>query len=322
MKPRVLVTGASGFVGGHIALDLAQCGFHVIASGGLHECPVEVRCAAEQFLSFDLQNPDSIQRLLEEAKPDAIVHAAALARPEVCEKDPIHTNIINVQGVKTLLSCIKNNLKKPLFIYVSTDLVFDGGTPPKGGFREEDEAIPRSIYSKSKREAELLVLEEHEYSLIARICLVYGPALGERHGFLSWIMSSLKESKPLTLFEDEFRTPVYTGDIGLVLSGILDRVEARDPHFMSLLNSSHPASRIFHVAGSETVSRYEFVKRLIQITGHSEELLVRSSLKTAKLSAPRAPDVSLSVEKLKKVLNIQTLNVNQGLRKLAPLLGI
>lgn len=320
MPLRVLVTGASGFVGGHIALGLAENSLHVIASGGLHECPLEVRCAAEQTLSFNLQSQESILKLFEDARPDAIVHAAALANPSACEKNPEEARLVNVEGMKNLLAVFKSLPSKPLFIYISTDLVFDGGCAPEGGFHEEDEARPISVYGKSKLEAERILLNEYEKAFVARICLVYGNELGGRQGFLTWILGALKESKPLTLFVDEFRTPIYASDVNGSIIEILSRYERNETSLSLLLNYSKPHARVFHVPGSERISRYDFAKKLIKITGHPEKLLVPRSLKDVSLANPRSPDVSLCGEKIRHILGIRTLDVNEGLQKLTPLL--
>ena len=307
----VLVTGASGFVGGHIALSLASRGFRISAAGGRQECPVEVRCAAEDLASLNLPSITEIERLLCRTSPDVIIHAAALASPAACERDPSHANAVNTESVQDLVRAALQLQPRPLIIQISTDLVFDGVEAPTGGFTESHAPCPATVYGRTKLAAERILLEQYEKSVVLRICLVFGEALGERQGFLSWTLEALRQSKPLILFEDEFRTPVYVGDIGEVISRIISLTDD---------NRDHPCSlddlRILHIPGPERLSRFEFCRRLTEFTGYSERLLVPESIRNRAAGMHRSADVSLSGDKIKKKLSIRMTPIDSGLRRI------
>lgn len=309
-RQRVLVTGASGFVGGHTALGLARAGMEVFSTGGLHECPLEVRCASERVVSCDLTSPGGIENLLGESQPGIIVHAAALASPHACEHDPSRAQSTNVEVVEKLLLHARRMEKPPVIFHLSTDLVFDGLEAPEKGFTEEDTPCPVTVYARTKHEAELLVLREYKKSIILRICLVYGAALGERQGFLSWILDALNASKPVTLFEDEFRTPLFVDDLPAAILAILG-----SKYLPSIPGGETGSARIFHVPGPERLSRFDFACRLIHFTGHSPKLLVRASITGQQTGAHRSPDTSLSGAKLRALTGVRTTSVEDGLSR-------
>ncbi len=309
-RQTVLVTGASGFVGGHTALGLARHGINVFSTGGLHECPLEVRCASERVVSCDLTAPGGIETLLRESRPDVIVHAAALASPAACGQEPERAVSTNVKMVKELLFHAERMEKPPMIFQLSTDTVFDGLEAPCGGFTEEDTPSSVAVYSRTKREAELLALGTGLDSIVLRICLAYGSALGERQGFLSWILNALNASKPVTLFEDEFRTPLFVEDLPEAILAILD-----SKCLPSILSDKRPDARIFHVAGPERISRFEFGRRLVRFTGHSAKLLHRASISEQQTGSFRSPDTSLSGNKLRTLIGFETTSLDDGLRK-------
>ena len=99
---------------------------------------------------------------MERYHPDIVVHAAALAKGDDCERNPKLAKLVNKVATENLLSCF-NKVRRPKsrFIYISTDLVFDGNEScPTGGFLENDEPSPRSVYAITKREGENVVFRK------------------------------------------------------------------------------------------------------------------------------------------------------------------
>lgn len=141
-------------------------------------------------------------------------------------------------------------------------------------------SCPESLYGRLKCESESFVLKEYAESIVIRICLVYGSKLGERQGFLSWILNSLEQGKPVTLFTDEWRTPVYEDDISEAIARLISlwQADSRD-------RASLPIhERIFHVPGPERISRYQFGEKLLKYVDAPSSLLVGGRHRDAPFS--------------------------------------
>lgn len=145
---RILITGVSGLLGLNVALETTSQ-HHVI--GVAHTTPIAG--APFQLVTANLLEPGVLQTLVEQTQPDWIIHCAALANIDACEKSPELARRINSE-VPTELARITAQLSdvarggarpKPVrLLHVSTDAVFDG---TKGNYREDDATNPVSIYA-------------------------------------------------------------------------------------------------------------------------------------------------------------------------------
>ncbi len=147
---RVLVTGASGLLGGRLALLLSRS--HEVV-GSHHRAAVYPGLPA---VAMDLLSAASVAGALAEMRPDAVVHAAALADPDLCEREPARAAALNVEATRNLASaCRRAGVR---LVGLSTDLVFGEGRPP---WDEAAPTRPLLAYGLSKREGELALLAEH-----------------------------------------------------------------------------------------------------------------------------------------------------------------
>src|SRR4051812_11560690 len=113
--PKVLITGVSGFLGSNVAPHFARHGWEVW--GTYHGN--EPKFPGVTARRLDIVQPFLIASLLDEVKPDALIHAAAIADPEMAAADLPATRQINVQGSKLLAAaCAERGIK---FAFASTD---------------------------------------------------------------------------------------------------------------------------------------------------------------------------------------------------------
>jgi dTDP-4-dehydrorhamnose reductase len=232
---------------------------------------------------------------LNEFEPDAVIHCAAMASAEACEREPARAKRINDELTGELARAAART--GACFIAVSTDLVFDGnGAPRTGGFTEEDVPQPKSVYARSKRDGESRAIAENPASTVVRASLLYGPAIGPKEGPLGWMRRSFAAKKPVTLFVDEWRTPVYVRDVAGLL---LKCASAKQPG-------------IFHCSGPERLSRVDFGKQLLEILDSSADLIRVSRREEVPTVPPRPADVSLRSVKAELMFGVRFMKVRDA----------
>lgn len=233
--------------------------------------------------------------------PDAIVHFATLNSSR-CELDSAQARLVNVDYTRRL-SELAYECRNPL-LFTSTDLVFDGARPPPGGFTEQDEPAPRSVYARTKFEGEIAALAAAD-NIVVRLSLMYGPPVSDRSGPLGWMLDSFSSGTPLTLFSDEWRTPMYADDAARALIEIL----------------TNNVRGILHLGGPERISRVEF-GRAVASNFDFDEGLIRMAKRADVASIPVRPeDVSLNSSRAYSLLSFRPAALCEGLARMRPQKG-
>jgi dTDP-4-dehydrorhamnose reductase len=195
---RILITGASGFVGSHL-------GKHLSAEHDVLGVVFRTqRRLPFRYDSADLTAPKAVAALLQTFKPQVIIHAAAMSRVLECEQNPAEAQNVNVTATATLLHWAERLHSK--FIFLSSDQVFSGN---RGGYRESHDPDPVNIYGRTKLEAERLVLTSTVPNLVVRSNSVVGPSLGWGESFTDMILRKLRAGDAVTLFADQYRSPIH-----------------------------------------------------------------------------------------------------------------
>lgn len=301
MADRILVTGASGFVGGHIARALGLAGYHVIGTRCSSSISDDVGSSISEVVQLDCADERAVHRLIHEKRPSTVVHAAAMANSKNCEKDWAAAYRANVIGTSCVCSAAEQLNAKG--IYLSSDLVFDGIEAPPVGFCEVDEPIPASRYGQSKLEGEL-VARKHGATVL-RMSLVYGPPIGERGGFLSWMHGAFSSGKPVALFSDEFRTPVYVTDVAEIVKRIVGMQRTQ--------------SSLYHVSGGLRLSRVQFGEMYAKVFGFPSSLIERVCQAERPTGVPRPKDVTLSIARIEQELGYRPHRIEEALESMKQL---
>ncbi len=241
---------------------------------------------------LDLAAPEDIEAALAGRVYDVIVHAAAMAHPDQCEKAPEHATRVNVDGTDALARWATS--QDSFFIYISTDLVFDGR---RGNYAEDDPVSPVSHYGKTKVLAEEVVQRHCARWVVLRPSLLYAQGTGRSHSFVDWLHGNLGTGKSVGLFRDQFRTFLYAPDTAMAIVRILRR---------GVVNE------VLHLAGPERLSRYTFGERFAEVFRYPRRLLRAISLSDLNDYAPRGNDCSLRAERLADLGFVPT-PVAQGL---------
>ena len=271
---KILVTGAGGLLGSKV-LEIARIN-SIDAVGFSH-------------LEMDITNRNVINDIIGKERPDFVIHCAAITDVDYCEDHRKDAWDVNIIGTKNVLdACEKNGTK---MILISTDFVFDGR---KGMYKEDDIPNPINYYSLTKYESEKLVMNSDNF-LIARTSVLYG--VGSRK-FVSWVMASLADKQKIEVYNDQYNSPTLNTDLAESL--------------LTLCRKN--ASGLYHCAGSERISRYDFSLKIADIFGLDKGLI--SSVPSGMQKAERPRDTSLDVSKVKKDFGIQFSNAEQGLKKM------
>jgi dTDP-4-dehydrorhamnose reductase len=272
---RLLLTGASGQLGGYLLQTLAGGADEVIAWSGQHGGTL----LGHLLHPVDLADPSAVADGFAAAQPEVVLHAGAWARVADCWQDPEQARRVNVDGTATLCSLAEQAGARVVF--VSTDMVFDGEHAP---YREEDVPAPLSVYGRTKAEAEGVVQQRAE-NVVVRVSLLVGPSVVGRPSYYDEQLQTLREGRPLKLFVDEWRTPLGLDEAARALLAIA-RSDVRG---------------VLHVGGSERLSRLDMGRRLAAEGGLPEALLVPIRRDDLPGREPRPRDVSLDSSRWRRM---------------------
>jgi dTDP-4-dehydrorhamnose reductase len=263
---KLLLTGASGFLGWNIC-TAAKNEWDI--SGTVFSNPIHID--GINILSADLTDFKEVKRIFQEVKPDAVIHTAAAASPDYCQTHKSETHKMNVDAA-VYIAGLCSDSRIPL-VFTSTDLVFDGLHAP---YTEDNPVNPVNIYGEQKVLAEEGVLKRYPDTAVCRMSLMFGDTGPVASSFFTSMLSAFKEDREITLFTDEFRTPLSGAAAARGIFLALEKVHG-----------------FLHLGGSERISRYDFGRLLMDVLGITKANIVHCLQRDVSMPAPRVPDVSL-----------------------------
>ena len=173
----ILVTGAGGFIGSHVADKLVQDGYNVVGldnfSTGRNENVTDFFANGGVIEVADIRDEKSLDEIFGEYKPERVIHLAAQSAISTSWEDPKTDMEINARGTLNMLhACNRHGVKK--FVLASTSAVYREKDAPKV-IRESWDRYPGSPYGASKLAAEVYTRQMFQDSIILRFGNVYGP---------------------------------------------------------------------------------------------------------------------------------------------------
>ena len=277
---KILVTGASGLLGGALLKEASKSGVTVVAGYS--------RNKVEGGLRMDITKSDEVERAIRRVAPDFVVHAAAFTDVDACETELLRAWEVNALGTKYVTdACDEHGAK---MVYISTDYVFDGENGP---YSEEDPTHPINVYGESKLAGERFAMGRPD-NAVARVCVLYG---ADKPNFVTWVINALRANTPINVVSDQLNTPTYVGSCARALLRLCE---------LDLCG-------VYHVSGREQISRYAFAREIADVFQLNKKLINVTTTDTLKQQARRPMNSSLNVTKAERDLGMRLADVREGL---------
>ncbi len=289
LAPTIMVTGASGLLGGNLLLSAEQRPERLI--GVYHHHPVHL--SGVTLVGADLTDPDQLDRLVQEFRPTWVIHGAALTNVDYCEAHPEAAMIVNALVPWRLARAARR--QGAGLVYISTDAVFDGS---RGDYIEEDVAAPLNHYGRSKLAGELAVRQEMPSALIVRTN-IYGWNILPKQSLAEWILANLEAGRTITGFTDVIFSPILVNDLSHILFAMMD----------------WGLHGLFHVAGRDSLSKFSFALKVAEVFDLDPGLVRPGLSGQSPLVAKRAQKNSLNPHRVEQILGMDMPGVDDGLRR-------
>ncbi len=288
---KVLVIGCNGLLGQKAVSEFGQKSRVVGADLGSHS----VIGDGNEYFRLDITDRLSLERVINEVKPEIVFNASAYTKVDQAEIEKELCYSVNAKGVGYLAStCAQRQIK---LLHISTDYVFDGG---KGNYVESDTANPINYYGQSKLDGEKAVLDSDGQHLIARTAVLFGNGIGIPINFANWVLQELRANKTISVVDDQIGNPTLADHLAQACRELLEK----------------NANGLYHVAGLEPVSRFDFAVAIAEEFGLNVALISRVKTRYFKQLAKRPLDVGLDVSCVKNSFDSKMFSLGENLEKL------
>jgi dTDP-4-dehydrorhamnose reductase len=268
-KPKILILGSGGFLGKYFSKYSNTLGI--------------ARAGRQSDNSIDFSNKGQLkllEQLVAKYEPKIILNCLALTSISECENNLLQARLVN-SVVPTFIAKLTNN-SNISFVHFSTDAVFNGKNSP---YKEDDLPTPISQYGITKLEGEVGVLNENPRALVLRTNF-FGYSF-KRLSLFNFFYQNLKLARPCDGYSDVVFSPMYVKDLCNATFTLLEE----------------SCSGLYHVVGSESLTKFEFGRRIAVAMKAQESLVVATSRPRGKANDVRSFDLRLDNNKMKLSFN-------------------
>ena len=299
---RVLIIGASGFIGHHLRRRLVQEPGLDVASTYNSRVPEDVDSS---WYPLEIADHGRLEQIFLESRPEVVVLLAAIADVKTAEIGPERATEVNVDGARQVARLCRRHHAK--MVFMSSEYVFRGD---HGNYQEDDSPDPNTHYGRNKWQAELAVADAASQWSIVRTSLVYGWPLAGRRNLATVIIDRLKNGEAYEGDTGTYRTPIY---IEHLTEGIVE-----------LVSNYHPG--IWHLAGSDWMNMYQFSRAVAEVFDLDGKLvnpvrlladLPPGNALSEGLKQVRRPDIlGLDCTRTARKLGLRAFSVVTGLQEM------
>lgn len=289
---RILITGSNGLLGQKLVELFSHCPGFSLTLASIEEGSVFASTSLP-YVQLDLTHKTDVRKVIDEYETEIVINTAAITNVDLCESNRELAWRTNVDAVENLVHACK--LTGAQIVHFSTDYVFDGHNGP---YAEHDRPNPLSYYGRTKLASENLLAVSDVAHAIVRTMVLYGVGNGVKLNFALWLLKELSAERQVKVVDDQLGNPTLADDLAYAVMKIVELGR----------------NGLYHIAGHDIVSRYEFAMEFAEVFGFSKKLIV--PIKTATLSqpAPRPLKSGLITLKAQTDLGIKPSGVVQGLR--------
>lgn len=276
---RILITGGTGYLGRVLVRQAREQ--HAAVAATYFSRPQQT--ADVTWLALDVRDPAAIGSALDAFRPHSVIHTAFQQfGPEL--------DAITAQGAGNVAQATA--ARGIRLIHLSSDALFDG--EPSAVYTEDDPPSPITAYGAAKAAAEAFVATAHSNAVIVRTSLIYGFDPPDNHSRFALDVAAGRRAE--ALFTDELRCPIYVEDLAAALLELPDL----------------PYAGVLHIAGAETVSRYDLGRMLVRAHG-ADPATLRSAL-SSEQPVRRPRNCALSIARAQELLRTPLRGISEVLQ--------
>ena len=292
---KILVTGSNGLLGQKLVRLLNSISeVQVIATsrGASRIKDIEI-----PYYTLDVTDEDKVLSRFNDAKPDVVIHTAAMTQVDDCELNPEDCSVANIHSVKNIVRACKDI--DAHLIHLSTDFIFDGS---EGPLTEEAIPAPVNFYGETKLEAENIILNSGIKWAMARTVLVYGIVPGlSRSNIILWVKENLENQRTINVVDDQWRTPTLAEDLA---------------QGCWLIAKNH-ATGIFNISGKDMLTPFDMAQKVAEYFDLDKKYIVRANSSNFSQPAKRPAKTGFIIDKAEEQLGYRPHSFDEGIDMLA-----
>jgi dTDP-4-dehydrorhamnose reductase len=292
---RILVTGGNGLLGTTM-IELLLAKGRLPFSASLEPGPSNRALGEFPYHRLDITDAAAVRALMDQVRPDAVVHTAAFTAVDACETQRDGCWRVNVDGTANVAAACQELGAR--MVHVSTEYVFDGEGGP---YREDSPPRPVGYYGLSKLASEQEVKERCSNWVIGRTTVLFGHAPGVRPSFVAWLVDRLSRGERVRVVDDQVGSPTLAVNLAEMLLALLDS----------------GVVGLYNTAGDSILDRHSFAAMAAGKFGLDASLIDRISTSELCQPAPRPLRAGLVMEKFKHEFpDVPVLTAEQALDRL------
>ena len=295
---KIFVTGANGVLGQAIvSLFTRESNYQLVLSSVEDKPFLEY---GHPYVQLDITDKERVKETIVHHSPDVVINCAAYTEVDKCETERELCWKLNVDGVKNLIIASRKTESK--IVHYSTDYIFDGKSGP---YDEDATPNPISFYGRSKLASENALTTSGVDYCIIRTMVLFGIGNNIKKNFALWLVETLKRNQPVTIVTDQIGNATISDDLAYGTYKIIEKNR----------------SGMYHIAGKDIISRFDFTLKLCEVFGFNKSLVSPIYTKDLNQPAPRPLNSGLIVLKAESDLGIKLMDSTESLRLLKVQLG-
>ena len=286
---KIFIVGGSGVIGSYFVKSFAK------ENSDITYTYYKNKVSYTKGINLDVQDRADTLKTLKKFQPDLIIIANALTGVDFCEANPSLAESINVKGTKNIVDGCKSVNSK--LVFISTSAVFNG---TKSEYSENDKPNPTGIYGLTKFQGEKIIQESNLPFLILRTDQPYCWKEKWQHtNSVIRVIENLEKNQQFKEVVDWYNTPTYVPDFVNATKELIQK----------------DLEGIFHLVGSDFISRYDWSQKVADIFHLKKKLIKPIDSSELKLPVERN-NIKLNNNKLLQNTGYKMAGIEEGLRKM------